>query len=195
MSFNSFFEPKVFSLSAMIFFIAVVYGGIVSFITIYGKELGIKNAGTYFLAYALTLLLVRPIAGKTFDKEGPLKIMAAGFLSISLAFVFLFFAKGNTMFLLSAISMGIGFGIVHPTAMAMAINRVEPFRRGAANGTIFSAFDLGIGLGSIFLGILSKTAGLSYMYLTCSLITLIPLAMFYLIDAKEYIKKTGKDPY
>ena len=192
MSLNSFFEPKVFSLSSMIFFVALVYGGIVSFIVIYGKELGIQNPGTYFLAYALTLLVVRPIAGKIFDKEGPLKIMAVGFVSIALSFVLLFIANGNTLFLLSAVSIGIGFGIVHPTAMAMAINRVEPFRRGAANGTIFSAFDLGIGLGSIFLGILSKMVTLSYMYLTCSLIILIPLAMFYLIDAKEYVIKTEK---
>jgi predicted MFS family arabinose efflux permease len=189
MSLNSFFEAKVFSLSAMIFFIAVVYGGIVSFITIYVMYGVIKNAGTFFLVYALTLLLVRPIAGKTFDKNGPLKIMALGFISISMAFVLLFIAKGNTLFLLSAVSMGIGFGIVHPTAMAMAINRVKPYRRGAANATIMSAFDLGIGLGSIFLGILSDQTGMSYMYLTCSLIILIPLVMFYLIDAREFIKK------
>jgi len=110
--------------------------------------------------------------------------MAAGFISIALSFVILFASHGLAMFLLSAVAMGIGFGIVQPTAMAMAINRVAPFRRGAANGTIFSAFDLGIGLGSILLGFLSKKVGLSYMYLTCSFIILIPLVLFYLKDAR-----------
>jgi predicted MFS family arabinose efflux permease len=182
---ESFFEPKVFSLSWLMFFTAVVYGGIVSFITLYADHMGIKNAGTYFLAYALTLLFIRPLAGRYFDKHGPFAIMAAGFIAIALSFVILFAAHGLPLFLLSAVVLGLGFGIVQPTAMAMAINRVAPFRRGAANGTIMSAFDLGIGLGSIMLGYLSKVVGLSYMYLSCSFIILIPLVLFYLKDARD----------
>ncbi|MEW6698220.1 MAG: MFS transporter [Bacillota bacterium] len=183
---NSFFEPRVYSLSVVMFFTALVYGGIVSFIILHGQEIGIANPGIYFLIYALTLLVIRPWAGKNFDRNGPGKIMGAGFLAVSLAFILLFMAQGDVLFAASAVAMGLGFGIVHPTAMAMAINRVEPFRRGAANGTIFSAFDLGIGLGSILLGILSKQVGLPYMYLTCSFIMVIPLVLFYLKDAREY---------
>lgn len=52
--------------------------------------------------------------------------------------------------------------------MAMAIKRVEPFRRGAANGILMSANDLGIGLGSVLLGILSSKIGMSAMYLVCA---------------------------
>ncbi len=182
--FTSFFEPKVFSLSLVMFFTAVVYGGIVSFIILYGQEIQVANPGIYFLIYAITLLVIRPIAGKSFDKNGPGKVMGLGFFAIAGAFVLLFLAQGELLFGASAVAMGIGFGIVHPTAMAMAINRVEPFRRGAANGTIFSAFDLGIGLGSILLGILSKWVGLSYMYLFCALIILVPLVLFYLKDVR-----------
>lgn len=184
LSFTSFFEPRVFSLSLVMFFTALVYGGIVSFIVLYGHNIGVGNPGIYFLIYALTLLLVRPLAGKSFDKNGPGKLMAIGFIAIALAFVLLFIARGELLFGASAVAMGIGFGIVHPTAMAMAINRVEPFRRGAANGTIFSAFDLGIGIGSIVLGIISEWIGLSYMYLVCAAIIIVPLVMFYLKDAR-----------
>ncbi|MFZ5648725.1 MAG: MFS transporter [Bacillota bacterium] len=190
-SLDSFFEPRVFSLSGILFFTAVVYGGIVSFITLYGKELGIKNAGTYFLAYALTLMLVRPVAGKAFDKNGPKLVMAVGFGAIFLSFLLLFSASGPELFILSAVAMGIGFGAVHPSVMAMAINKVPPSRRGAANGTIFSSFDLGIGIGSIILGFVSKMFGLSYMYLSCSFIILVPLVIFFLKDAREY--KTGTE--
>ncbi|MHB8917564.1 MAG: MFS transporter [Desulfocucumaceae bacterium] len=191
LSWESFFEPKVFSLSLTLFFVAVVYGGIVSFITLYGMDLGVKNAGTYFLVYALTLLVVRPYAGRAFDRKGPGKIMAAGFGAISLAFVLLFLAGGNLLFIVSAVSMGVGFGIVHPTIMAMAINRVAHFRRGAANATVFSAFDLGIGLGSILLGLLSKKVGLPYMYLTCGFIILIPMVIFYYKESRDY--RTGQE--
>lgn len=176
---KSFYEPKVLSLSLMLFFVTFGYGGIVSFITIYAKELNVENPGIFFFAYAITLLFGRPFAGKFFDKKGPQKIMLVGFIAIILSFLVLFLAKGLLLYIISAMILGIGFGIVHPTAVAMAINKVEPLRRGAANATIFSAFDLGIGLGSILLGYLSKIAGLPIMYLFCGLIVVIPLWLFY----------------
>jgi len=189
-SLESFYEPRVLSLSLMLFFITFGYGGIVSFITIYAKDLNIDNPGMFFFAYATILLFVRPYAGKVFDSQGPFKIMAVGFIAIIISFIILFLAGGMSYYVLSAVFLGIGFGIVHPTAVAMAINRVEPFRRGAANATIFSAFDLGIGLGSILLGYLSKAAGLPFMYLSCGIIILIPLWLFYNKIIPEYYSET-----
>ncbi|RYD03054.1 hypothetical protein N752_21830 [Desulforamulus aquiferis] len=80
LSLDSFFESKVYSLSILMFFTALVYGGIVSFITLYGNKIGVGNPGIYFLIYALTLLIIRPWAGKEFDKNGPIKIMALALL-------------------------------------------------------------------------------------------------------------------
>lgn len=182
---DSFLERKVFSISAMVFFIALTYGGIVSFITLYAKELGVGNPGIYFLVYAIAIIMVRPYSGKIFDQEGPVRIMGIGLGSIMIAFMLLYIASETFMFLLSAVIMGIGFGIVQPINMAMAIKRVEPFRRGAANGTLMSANDLGIGLGSVLLGMLSGEIGMSLMYLLCSFIIIIPMVIFYLKDAKE----------
>ncbi|KAB2952648.1 MFS transporter [Heliorestis acidaminivorans] len=178
-SLDSFYERRVLALSAIMFFTAFVYGGIVSFITLFGNNIGIINAGSYFLAYALALMVVRPIAGKIFDREGPNRIMALGFISIVVSFLLLYMAQGMSLFILSALFMGLGFGIVQPSVVAIAINRVEPHRRGATNGTIFSAFDLGIGFGSITLGIFSEFYGLSAMYLLCAIITIVPLIFFY----------------
>ncbi|MEG6615259.1 MFS transporter [Peptococcaceae bacterium 1198_IL3148] len=182
---NSILEPRVYSLSVVMFFVNLAYGGIMTFITIYAKELNISNAGLFFLIYGVALLFVRPYAGKHFDKHGPNKIMFIGFVALATAFTMLFAAKGYLLFILSAITMGVGFGIIQPTIQAMAINRVEPFRRGAVNGTIFTALDLGIGVGSIMLGLVSNKIGLSYMYLTCGLIIVIPMAIFFLKDAKR----------
>lgn len=179
MRIDTLFENRVLLYAVITFFIALLYSSIISFVILLGKEIGITNPGSYFLAYASTLILSRPYAGKALDANGPKTIMAIGFASLALSFVLLFCAADNLAFILSGLFLGIGFGIVQPTTLALAINRVEPFRRGAANGTIFTAFDLGVGLGSILLGILSEHAGLSYMYLTCAFLVIIPLFLFY----------------
>lgn len=55
-------------------------------------------------------------------------------------------------FFLAAALLGIGFGLVVPAGQAMVINQVPPHRRGAANATLMTAFDLGIGLRAVLLG-------------------------------------------
>ncbi len=190
-SLNSFLEPRVYSLSMVLFFVNLTYGAIVSFITLYAKELNIANAGIFFMVYGVALLFVRPYAGKIFDKHGPNQIMLIGFISLAASFIVLSIATGSFMFILSAIIMGIGFGIIQPTLQAMAINRVEPYRRGAANGTIFTALDLGIGIGSILLGLVSNQFGLSYLYLICGFILIIPMVVFFTKDAKKPSSQLG----
>lgn len=173
------FEPKVFSNAMMMFFITLLYGGVLSFVVLLGKEINIVNPGSYFLAFAGSLFLSRPYAGKILDLEGPVKIMSIGFLAIVVSLFLLYLAKGYILFMMSAVFFGIGFGIVQPTTLTMAINKVDASQRGVANGTILTAFDLGVGCGSILLGILSNHFGLPMMYLISCFIVVIPFLIFY----------------
>lgn len=179
------FEPKVFSYAMIMFFITLLYGGVLSFVVLLGKEINIANPGSYFLAFAGSLFLSRPYAGKILDVEGPLKIMSIGFIAIVVSLFLLFLANGYIVFMMSAVFFGIGFGIVQPTTLTMAINKVDASQRGVANGTILTAFDLGVGCGSILLGILSNHFGLSMMYLISCFIVVIPFLIFYIGEYQQ----------
>jgi MFS family permease len=186
---TSFYEPSVLPLSGIILSINFVYGGIVSFITLYSEQIGVLNGGIYFMAYALTLFVVRPSSGRIYDVHGPVSIMTTGFISVFLAFILLYAANSSGFFIASAITMGIGIGIIQPTCIAMAMNRVPPHRRGAANATVLAAIDLGIGSGSILLGIISNYMGLAHMYLYSSLVIILPATIFYLIEVPAHKTK------
>lgn len=187
LSWQAFFEVKVLPLSAVMFFVTVVYGGVVSFITIYGPEVGIKNAGLFFLVYAVLMGLTRPIAGRLFDKKGPTPVMAIGFVSLIAGYVLLAVWRNPVGFLTSAAVMGIGFGMVWPCLMAMTVNMVPPQRRGVANSTVFSALDLGIGSGSVVLGLLANYTSISTMYLTSAFILIIPVILYFGYASKGYL--------
>jgi predicted MFS family arabinose efflux permease len=83
--------------------------------------------------------------------------------------------------------MGIGFGMIWPTLMAMIVNMVPPHRRGVANSTYFSALDLGIGCGSIALGILANNTSTGTMYLVCAFILVIPIFIYFTYANKSYL--------
>jgi len=46
----------------------------------------------------------------------------------------------------------LAYGSLQPTLLALSVKGIEPERRGTVNGTVMSAFDLGIGIGSTLLG-------------------------------------------
>lgn len=62
-------EKSVLSVTVAIFFLAVSYGGITTFLPLFAESIKV-NPGTFFLVYAVALTLIRPIAGKLSDRYG-----------------------------------------------------------------------------------------------------------------------------
>ena len=178
-SINSFIEKRVLWVSSIMLFVAMSLGAIFTFIVIYGQKIGVRNPGSFYLLYSLILLFIRPFAGKSFDKNGPTKIMFTGLTFGIITFLLLFSAKGWILFYLASITMGVTHGICIPSLTAMAITSVDDSSRGSANATILSAQDLGIGMGSIIFGSLSNVIGLANIYLLCAFLLIIPLMIFY----------------
>lgn len=172
-------EKRVFAYAAIVFCLSTLYSGILSFIVLFAKEIHVENSGVYFLANALTLVISRPYAGTVFDKQGPVRIMCVGLAALAATFICLYFAASYVLFILSALCLGVGFGIIHSTSIALAINKVDAARRGVANGTILTAFDLGMGIGATLLGLVANYAGLKNMYLLSGLLVMIPFGIFY----------------
>ncbi|CEP68964.1 Major facilitator superfamily [Moorella glycerini] len=174
----AFFEPKALHPSLIAFFMTITYGGVVTFLTLYAAERGIANIGLFFTFYAAALMLIRPLAGMVADRYGQGPVLVPGLLAATLATLILALAGSLPVFLVAAVLYGLGFGAAQPTLQAMAVAGVAPNRRGAANGTFFSAFDLGIGLGSTLLGVVARFTGFAGMYAVASLFGLAGLLTF-----------------
>lgn len=178
-------------LGLVLFFVALAYGGVVTFITLYGDELGVANPGLFFLVYAAVLTATRPPAGAIFDRRGPEGVMAAGFLAMIAAFAVLGGWRAPAGFFLAAPLLGLGFGLVMPAVQAMVVNQAPPDRRGAASATFMTALDLGIGLGAVLLGAVAARLSTAGMYLASAAILLIPLAYFFAHVRHDYRRKLG----
>ncbi|TCP57606.1 putative MFS family arabinose efflux permease [Tumebacillus sp. BK434] len=158
------FERKAFFPSFLVLFLAISYGGIVSFITLFAQEAGIANVGWFFLANAAMVMLVRPFSGVLFDRKGHQWVLLPGAVFTAAGLLLLSYTHSVAMLIAAAVCYGIGFGAIQPSLQAWTINRVPPHRRGAANGTYFSAFDLGIGAGAMLLGAVAKVTSYALMY-------------------------------
>jgi MFS family permease len=164
------------------------YGGIVSFITLYAKEISISQASPFFFILASGIFIARLWSGKIFDQKGPKYLIVAGIGILITGFLILSLIKNIGGYYTSAFFIGIGIGIVMPTLQAMANNVVDQNRRGAANATITTAFDLGIGLGAVILGFLGDHILLGNTYLSCTLILVFTL-VYFIFKANSFYEK------
>jgi MFS family permease len=161
---EKFLEQKALFPAFLVLLMGVTYGGIISFITLYGKEAGISNVGWFFLTNALFLFVVRPLAGKVFDQKGHVWVLVPGAVFGIIGLYLLSTTSSLAELILSAIFYGIGFGAIQPSLQAWTIQRVLPFRRGVANATFYSGFDLGIGGGAMILGPVAQMTNYAHMY-------------------------------
>lgn len=153
--------------------ISITYSGILSFIAVYGEELQLAQVGLFFMFNALTILLVRPIAGKIFDRKGPLVVLlpAAAFVIVSM--IVLSYTTNMLTLIVSALLYGAGFGSIQPTLQAWMLRSASKEQYGVVNGIFYNATDLGVSIGAIVLGVIVTFSSYSMMYRLSSLFMVI----------------------
>lgn len=179
-------EKSSLPVSINMMIVQFTYGGVLSFIALYGKEIGVKSSGLFFLLLSIGIGFSRVSSGKIFDISGPERISILGMILLIIGFPVLALVNNSLGFHISATILGLGFGIIMPTFQAMVNNLVEPNRRGAANSTLFTCFDIGIGLGMIGTGMLSDWLGFSSTFLISSVVILLALNLFLFYTIKHY---------
>lgn len=180
-----YFEREAFLPSIILLFAIMPFGAVISFISLYAIERGIDNIGFFFTLYALVLIVTRPASGILADKYGIHKVLVPGIFCMVAAMYIISIAASPFLFAVVAIVFGTGIGLVLPSLQALAVVNVPANRRGAAIGTYFSSFDIGIGVGSFIWGVVAHHFGYSFMYL----MTIIPTMAALIIFLKYYKKQ------
>jgi MFS family permease len=188
---NSLLEGRSLIPSLNLLITSLSYGGLLSFIALYGKEIGIHNPSGFFLIYAVGIIASRFTAGKALDRSGPRRIIIICLSMLIIGFPLLALVKNEYGFYFSAIILGFGNGVVWPTFQTMINNIVAPNRRGAANSTAFMAMDLGMGLGMIIAGAISQSWSISLAFMCCSIFSLIGLTLFLRLTLKHYLRHSS----
>lgn len=175
---NNLFDIHAIIPSFNLLIIMTTYGGLLSFIALYGREISVQNTSLFFLIFAIGIAFSRLTAGKAFDKNGPKNLLTFCLCLLAMNFPFLALVKNEWGYYGSALFIGFGIGVVFPTFQAMVNNIAEPSHRGAANSTLYTGLDLGMGLGMIIMGFISEHLSITVSFLFSAIICLIGLGFF-----------------
>jgi predicted MFS family arabinose efflux permease len=184
-------EKSAIHPSILIFFITITFGGIASFLPIYTIQKDVPGIHWYFLIYAMALLFSRIYAGRLYDLKGHKAVFIPGTLLIIIAMILLSWLPNSSILYFAAILYGLGYGTVQPALQAWSVKDAPPNRRGMANATFFSFFDLGIGLGAIAFGQISHWFGYSAIYKVSACSVLVSILIYLWIVKRTQVKKTA----
>ncbi|WP_317890253.1 MFS transporter [Paenibacillus sabuli] len=144
--------------------LGITYSGLLSFIALFGEARALSQVGLFFVFNVVTILIVRPVAGRVFDRRGPAVVLLPAALAVALSMVVLSYTSSLPLLIVSALLYGLGFGSIQPTLQAWMLRVSPPERQSAANSMFYNTTDLGVAAGSFLLGALASASDYAVMY-------------------------------
>src|SRR5690625_4471336 len=183
-------EKTALNPSVILFFITLTFGGITSFLPLYAAERSIEGIQFYFISFALFLMISRIFAGRIYDQKGDLYVLPPGAMLIFTAMLLLSWLPNMTTMIIAGALYGLGFGTVQPALQAWAVDKAPSNRKGMANATFFSFFDLGVGVGAMLFGQLAFMFNYSIIYIVaaCSVLSALLFYTFLIVTGRRKVK-------
>lgn len=188
-SLDRFFLCSGVRVSLSFLCLAFSYGVLSTYVAIYGQEkLGITGGtGFFFMLLAIGLILSRLFGSSSLRKGRVIHNAALGCL-VSLVGYFVFALVHNEWgYYGAALIIGLGNGHMFPAYQTMYLNLAEHSQRGTANSTHLVSWDIGVGLGILTGGLVSRHMGYSEAFWCAWLVNLLGVALFFLVVRKFYL--------
>lgn len=183
---SSFLESTAIPISIIVLIIGFIYSAVLSFISLYSKELHLeKTASFFFVVYAVMVIISRPFSGRLLDAKGMnfvvypcLSLFAIGMYVLGQT------SQGITLLIAGAI-IGLGYGNFLSCGQAISIKGAPSNRLGLATATYYIFLDVGFGIGPYIFGSLVPYTGYRGLYLVMAAVVLATIALYSFLYRKK----------
>lgn len=150
---------RVLAPSFLMLLIGIIMSSVTIYMALFCRELGLPYAGHFFVLSTIGLFAARVSAGRIHDQLGHRYVMVPSGLMLLAGMLTLYWAQSREALFAVSIIYGLSTGAVFPSLQALALSSVPMSGRTEATASLFNAFDLGMGIGSLLLGFLASQAG------------------------------------
>lgn len=183
---SNYLEFKAVPISIIALIISFTYSGVITFISIYAQHINLVEAASiFFIVFAITVLVSRPITGRLLDAKGANIVMYPCLFIYAIAmFLFSQVNLGITL-VLAGVLFGLGYGNFQSISQAIAIKVAPPHKLGLATATFFIFFDLGYGVGPYLFGFLVPFLGYRGLYSMMVIVILAATVLYYFLHGRK----------
>lgn len=188
LSLDRLFLLKGWALGINMVCVGLSYGVLVTYLAIYGKEeLGMTSGtGVWFAVLSAGLIMSRLIGARALRQGKVVKNVSHGML-VSMVGYLLFAALKNPVgYYGAALIIGLGNGHIWPGVQTMFINLAPNNKRGTANSSQLTCWDIGMGLGVMTGGVMIEYFSYSSAFWFALAVNALGVAFFFMISRGHY---------
>lgn len=146
---NDLFAVEFLSLMLLATLFSSANGLATTYLDILATERGIPNISLFFTAYAVALVIVKPLTGRLQDKKGLYFVMVPAVVFAALGTFLVGIAYSLAMMMLAAVCRALGQGAGTPCLQAHTVRTLDASKAGVAVSTIMIGQNLGNALAPI----------------------------------------------
>ncbi len=170
----------------------VSFGALFAYLPLLAERRELASVGAAYSIYGVSIIATRILTGRLLDRPNRSQVLLPALMVNAAGLAGLAFATGMPMLVGSAALMGIGSGISHPALIAICVDRMPSAQRGRATAGFYLAFDLGIGLGSWFLGLVLDVLGIQWLYFAAALVSVVGGLSAPQLSGKFHVEKKAE---
>lgn len=190
---DSFYKPA-FPFMFNMMFLMIPYGAVIAYSSILAQEKGLMSVLPYFYIFLVCGMLLSKLSTQKMIDAGKHKLLVYVSLICLIATMlsYIFLSTGLHL-LIAGFFFGLGYGILQPLFQSFVTGTTPPLKRGVANATYLLSYDIGIGIGSLLMGFMQESIGLTNGFALTAIAYIIS-AIIYMTYVDRYYLKL-KDSY
>ena len=175
---ENMFEKSALFPSAIMFIEFLGVGAVATFLALMAADRGIEGIAVYFIVYAVTSVVTRPLVGPWIDQKGFFAPGIVACVTLAASLVVVAFAQDMIAVVAAGLLVGLGVSISMSVFQTMAVAIAAPNSRGAAMSTFLFLFNGGIAVGAFLAGALVEPIGYDGMFLVFAALAVIGCIAF-----------------
>ena len=139
------------------------FGGVVTLLPLYVKNLGMEafHVGMLLTTFTIVFIILQFPSGILSDRVGRLKLVYTGLSLGIVSLIILPLVTSFTALVMTMTLYGAAFGLLFPTVSALITDQTTPEERGTANGFFHALLTSGVAIGAPVLGGIGNVLGIT----------------------------------
>jgi MFS family permease len=166
----------------------VGFSSIYSFLPLYVTAHGHAAAlGWFFATYSVVMITSRLFFGPLLDRIERARLAPPAILLTTAGYLVLTISAAPVSLVAAAVFLGASHGILFPTLVALVLDHAPKSEHGVALGSMRSAWDLGVVLGSPFIGAIAERVSFEAGFAAAAASATIGAAAFVLLEYRKLV--------
>lgn len=188
---DSIYNPALPFMFNMMF-LMIPYGAVIAYSSILAQEKNIMGYLPYFYICLVAGMLLSKLSTQKMIDAGKHRVLVyASLVILVLTMISFLFLTTGIHLLAAGFFFGLGYGILQPLFQSFVTGTTPGPKRGVANSTYMLSYDIGIGIGSLLMGFMQESIGLTTGF-ALTAVAYVVGGIVYITYSDGYYRKLRK---